>query len=69
MQREKTWPTVLCPACKARMSIGQIITGSFTANEVVYHCPMCDIETKQLPYWSSRKVGLPEVNDVIPGDA
>jgi hypothetical protein len=69
MQREKTWPTVLCPACKARMSIGQIITGSFTANEVLYHCPMCDTETKQLPYWSSRKVGLPEVNDVVPGDA
>jgi hypothetical protein len=47
MPQEKTWPTVLCPACKTRMSIGQIATGSFATDEVVYHCPMCDPETKQ----------------------
>jgi hypothetical protein len=68
MPQEKTRPTVLCPACKTRMNIRQIATASFTADEFVYHCPMCDTETKQrlrghqlsppqapkTPYWQWR---------------
>jgi hypothetical protein len=45
MPQEKTPPTMLCPACKTRMSTRQIATASF--NKFVYHCPMCDTEIKQ----------------------
>jgi hypothetical protein len=69
MPQEKTRPTVLCPACKTRMSTKQIVTGSFDhTDEFVYHCPMCDTETRQhlrrhqlsppqapkTPYWQWR---------------
>jgi hypothetical protein len=37
MPQEKTPPTMLCPACKTRMSTRQIATASF--NKFVYHCP------------------------------
>jgi transcription elongation factor Elf1 len=46
MPEEKT--TVLCPACKGRMSVRQIshaIAKNF--DELVYQCAMCDIEIKQ----------------------
>jgi hypothetical protein len=43
--KKKTRPTMLCRACKTRLSIKQIATASF--NEFVYHCPMCDTEMKQ----------------------
>jgi hypothetical protein len=46
MPEEKT--TVLCPACKTRMSIRQIayVTAE-DIDEFVYHCPMCDAEIKE----------------------
>jgi hypothetical protein len=41
--------TVLCPACKSRMSVRQIIHAiDKHTDEFVYHCAMCDIELKQL---------------------
>jgi hypothetical protein len=45
MPEEKT--TLLCPACKTRMTIRQIayVTAE-DIDEFVYHCPMCDAEIK-----------------------
>jgi hypothetical protein len=45
MPEEKT--SVLCPACKTRMSIRQLayVTAE-DIDEFVYHCPMCDAEIK-----------------------
>jgi hypothetical protein len=44
-QEKNATDTMLCPACKTRMSIGQTATASF--NKFVYHCRMCDTEIKQ----------------------
>ena len=46
MPEEKT--TVLCPACKTRMSIRRIayVTAE-DIDEFLYHCPMCDAEIKE----------------------
>jgi hypothetical protein len=45
MSEEKR-TTVLCPACKNRMSVKQI-SHAMVADEYVYHCAMCDLEIKQ----------------------
>jgi hypothetical protein len=46
MPEEKT--TVLCPACKGRMSVRQISHAMVkNTDEIIYHCVMCDIEIKQ----------------------
>jgi hypothetical protein len=46
MPEEKT--TVLCPACKTRMSVRQIAHATAKdGGDFAYHCPMCDIEIKQ----------------------
>jgi hypothetical protein len=48
MLQEKERPPVSCPACKTRMSVRRIAHGSAEdVDEFIYHCPMCDIETKQ----------------------
>jgi hypothetical protein len=40
--------TVLCPSCKKRMSIRQVIQAtSGDARKFIHHCAMCDIEIKQ----------------------
>ena len=43
---EEKQTTVLCPACKSRMSVKQI-SHAMVADEFVYRCPMCDLEMKQ----------------------
>jgi hypothetical protein len=58
MQRAKGWPTILCPACKTRMSLKQIAHTSIKAiDQFIYHCPMCDIEVRQEgPFLRSREL-------------
>jgi hypothetical protein len=63
--------TVLCPACKTRMSIRRIAhTTAEEIDEFIYHCPMCDIETKQLgPHFSKAPLesAASTLNDPMSG--
>jgi hypothetical protein len=36
-------PTISCPCCATRMSLKQ----SVNSGGAIYHCPMCDAETKR----------------------
>jgi transcription elongation factor Elf1 len=60
MPEEKT--TVLCPACKSRMSVRLLAhTMAENTDEFVYHCAMCDIEIKQqVPHLSTAPVSPPQ---------
>jgi hypothetical protein len=60
MPEEKT--TVLCPACKSRMSVKQISHAmAKNTDEFIYHCAMCDIEIKQqVPHLSTAALSPPQ---------
>jgi hypothetical protein len=60
MVQEKTRMSVSCPACKTRMSVRRISHRiAEDVDEFIYHCPMCDIETKQQVLHPSRSLQSP----------
>ena len=60
MLQEKTRLSVSCPACKSRMSVRPIAHRiAEDVDAFIYHCPMCDIETKQQVPHPSRSLQSP----------